>query len=189
MIYVQLGKWSCKWQVKQWKHPILIRSMTAWHTPTISHKTSLWGVISHHWRHERNTCICYIIPIEKQHMLLYYNWTFKDYTTWHGDVLNSRVDSKLSPKLMGSFPHLPPPTKFLPTCAGGIGGILRRCRWMADSYWSCQGVWTHHCEGWSKVHDGEVLRWTTRRNRCGKNGCGEIRQKNLTRVWQVAARP
>ena len=29
---------------------------------------------------------------------------------------------------------------------------------MADSHWSCQDVWTHHCEGRSKVHDGQGFR-------------------------------
>lgn len=125
---------GCKLQVKQWKRTVgpfmaphldsdpFNDSMTHPHNLPQNitmggDKSSLERWTEHvHVRYEKTHCLADLqgkpgdtfIPIEKQHML-YYSWTFKNYTAWHGGVLNSRVDSKLSPKPMGSFPHLPLP--------------------------------------------------------------------------------
>ena len=94
----------------QWQHDTPPLSPTKHHYG--GDKSSLERWTEHvHVRYEKAHCLADLqgkpgdtfIPIEKQHML-YYNWTFKNYTAWHGGVLNSRVDSKLFPKPIGVLP-------------------------------------------------------------------------------------
>lgn len=164
-------------------------------------------MISHHWRDEQNTCMCdmrkliaWLICrasqvirsspcIEKQHML-YYNWTFKNYTAWHGGVLNSRVDSKLFPKPIGVLPtsstpshsSRPVPLEALEAfCGVFVEWLIATGRARVFGLTTVKAGARSMMAKFFDERRGEIA--------VGKNGCGEIRQKNSTRGWQVAARP
>lgn len=207
MIYVQLGKWSCKRTV-YFMAPHLDRdpfndSMTHPHylpqnITMGGDKSSLERWTEHvHVRYEKAHCLADLqgkpgdtfIPIEKQHML-YYNWTFKNYTAWHGGVLNSRVDSKLFPKPIGVLPtsstpshsSRPVPLEALEAfCGVFVEWLIATGRARVFGLTTVKAGARSMMAKFFDERRGEIA--------VGKNGCGEIRQKNSTRGWQVAARP